>query len=516
MALDVCHGFRSLRGLASWTALCALPMGNASAWSVDELTMPAIAVVSVVDGDSPVDVRNQLRLLIDEGQKAVLAGPSDVLAQMKPDGVHAWPATNTIVLDPGATLGIFGFNAGDDEERRSTLRQWPWGEDVFPVGSVRPRRELHILPGQRHVEFSLVASTPSQVCRQFSRRMADSLFSDVTPSRLQQRAFRREVRRWCQYGNLSVHAAEPPAFTIEPFRGSNELRLSLVAEWALIRSEDRADEAKNSYLFWTKTIGEGAGTGFTRRHGEDAWYDPASGAVHSLMDAAIHSGWGSIEDRDVVTAWPLNSSFPQSGNVHVFRCDSPEAFRPADCPFMPLLRKLYPDDSFDGAVTVSAGESINVGGDAKISRSMDTEGKVALSMTFGLNMMRSESSGRQLEMALTQTRGNGDVRYYRSIWWLPDIGAIQRWIATRGHSGSLAKATPLAGTLNPRHEILWELLLSENGGRRLPYHVVYEAGWNTCVHGTWCADYRKPAHSSLPAKARVGWSDGIVVNLPAR
>lgn len=494
--------------------ILALPFDGAMAFSVQEMIAPAVIVITVDAYDSPAMVKQRLGLMIDRGVRTVLTGPPDVLARMRPDAVNAWPAGNTIVLDPGATLGVSGFESRDDEERKQALRQWPWSDDVFPRRTSRQRRGESLMPVRQHVEFGMLASTPSQLCRQFSRQMAMALFGDTAPSADQQRAFRRETRRWCQYGNLSAHIAEPPAFTIEPFQGSNDILLSLVAEWALIRTEDPTDTSKTSYLLWTKTMGEGAGTGFTRTHGEDAWYEPASGAVRNLMDVAIHSGWGPIENPGVVTAWPLNSSFPLVGNVHIFRCDAPEAFRPVDCPFMPLLRKLYPDDSFDGSVTVSTGESINVGGDAKVSRSMDTEGKVSLAMTFGLNMMRSESSGRQVEMALTQTRGNGDVRFYRSLWWLPDMGAIQRWIETRRHSGSLAKATPLAGTLNPRHEIVWELVLSENGGRRLPYHVVYEAGWNTCVNGTWCTDYRRPADTSLSSKARVGWSDGIVVNLP--
>ncbi|WP_291782138.1 hypothetical protein [Luteibacter sp.] len=364
------------------------------------------------------------------------------------------------------------------------------------------------------VDFKVLVSSPSQVCRDFSRQMATTMYGDRMPGTAQRLAFRREARRWCQYGNLSVHTAEPAQFTIEPFLPANHLRLSLVNEWGLIRTEDRLDAGSVSYLFWTRTMGEGAGTGFARDHGSDAWYDPASGLVHGLMDAAIHSGWGSIEQPGVVTAWPLNSTFPQIGNVHVFRCDGAEAFRPVDCPVRPILRKLFPADAVDGRVQVSSGEDIAVGGDVKVSRSIDTEGKNSVGITFGLNMLRTTTVETQADLSLTHVRSNADTVFYRSTWWLPDVPAIQRWIAARHHAGSLAKATHLAATLNPHHEILWEIPLSGNENRPLPYHVVYEAGWNTCSNGTHCADHRRQTGLNLPTKGRVGWSDGIVINLP--
>lgn len=503
---------RIARGIVA----CLLQCGHAAALSPPPSPEPLDTLIAVGDRDNPDDVRQRVRERIDNGQRTVLVGAPDVLARMQPAFVHAWPHTNTVVLDPGVALGVFGFNAHSADHRREILARWPWSNPLFSDSAGPSRREaVPAEPGRRHVQFGVLAASPAQACRNFSRNMATTLFGMAAPSQRERQAFRREVRRWCQYGNLSLHAAEPAQVTIAPFRHDSDILLSIVAEWALIRNEDSSEPWKTTYMFWTRTMGEGAGMGFTRRHGMDAWYDPASGSVQRLLDAAIHTGWGSIEWPDVVTAWPLNSSFPHVGNVHLFRCDAPVAFRPGDCPVGAMLRKLYPEDSHAGTVTVSAGENISVGGDLGISRTLSADGS-SLDITFGVNLLRMASTATQAVLPLVVTRSNGDTLAYRSTWWRPDIRAIQAWVDARRHTGSLASATPLAGTLNPRHEIVWELPLQGNGGRSLPYHVVYEAGWNTCIHGTHCKAYGPHPAPALPTKARVAWADGIVLRLPTR
>jgi hypothetical protein len=501
---------------APWMVLCALPAWPAHAISVEQIDAPHVILLTVDETDDTASVRRRIRALVDEGHRTALTGTPAALARVQPAFARVWPTTNTIVLDPGVSLGISGFDAEDEGARRHTLQQWPWSHDSLDDPLPLEVRALPTPEGGRHVEFSVMAESPSEVCRGFSRQMAATLFDDSVPTPEQRRAFRREVRRWCQYGNLSAHTAEPPQFTIEPFASTQDLLLTLVSEWALVRSEDPIDGRKASYLFWFKTMGEGAGTGFGRRHGTDAWYDPVTGAIYGLMDVALHSGWGPIEGRDVVTAWPLNSSFPHTGNVHVFRCDAPEAFRPLDCPAALLLRKLFPGDSVDDRVNTSVGESFTIGGDAKISRSAGNDGKAATSFAFGLNMARATTRGTQVDLSLVHARSNADTRFYRSTWFLPDIPAIQRWTEAQNHTGSLAKATGLAATLNPRYEVIWEMPLAGNAGRTLPYHTVYEAGWNVCINGTHCFDYRRPPIAGLPRKARVGWSDSMVINLPSR
>ncbi|UPG89058.1 hypothetical protein L2Y96_16880 [Luteibacter aegosomaticola] len=476
---------------------------------------PVSVVVITVDHTDAVEaVVDYIEALVDSGSRVALTGDPRVIARMRPPFARAWPATNTVVLDASATLGISGIDARDETERDALLQRWPWDHDVLPhAGGTVRRAPDEAVRRRQHVEFSVLATSPSAVCGAFSRNMAAALFGTATPGGATRRAFRREVRRWCQYGTLSSHAAEPAQFTIEPFRHADEVVLNLDTEWALMRNEPTESAENTTYIFWTRTMGEGAGTGFSRRHGSDGWYDPDTRVVRDLLDAAIHSGWGPIEGRDVVTAWPLNSSFPAVGNVHVFRCDAPNAFRPYECPLAPRLRKLYPDDTHDGMVTVSAGEALSVSGDAGVTRTVSTDG-ASTHVTLAMSVGRATSSTTQVAQALVDIRSNADTVSYRSTWWRPDVPAIQQWIDARKHSGSLVKATALASTLNPRHEMVWELPLRGNSARDLPYHVVYEAGWNTCINATHCKDHSRYPMPDLPVKARVGWSDGMVLTLP--
>lgn len=500
----------------TWFVLAMLAITDVSAMAEREVAATSVVLLSIDENDAPVEVADRIVELMDSGTRVALAGAPEVLATARPGFIHAWPGSNTVVLDPGTSLGVSGFNAGSDTQRDEVLRQWAWAGDVLTYASApAPRHDGSTSHGRRHVEFSVLATTPSAVCRSFSTKMAAALFGDAAPTASMKRAFRREVRRWCQYGTLSAHSAEPPQFTIEPFATTDEVRLSLGAEWALIRNEHIAGPGEPTYLFWVRTTGDGAGTGFSRRHGMDGWYDPATRMMTRLLDAAIHSGWGPIESRDVVTAWPLNSSFPAVGNIHAFRCDAPRAFRPYECPFAPMLRRLYPEDSHDGTVTVSLGQSMSFAGEAGLTRTTGTDG-AALHLNLGVSAHRSEALSAQIASSLVDIRSNGDTSSYRSTWWRPDVPAIQRWIDARTHSGSLVKATALASTLNPRHELVWELPLDGNRQRDLSYHVIYEAGWNTCISGTHCKDYRRFPMPAIPAKARVGWSDGIVLRLPAR
>jgi len=503
--------------------LCALAPLPGFALSVDEVSVPSVTILTVEATDTPDVVRGLLDRLVGEGGRIALAGSPDVLARMRPSFVRVWPETNTILLDAATGLGIFGLNSEDDAARKAALSRWPW-DDPLPAARRTPRAAapraaapLAAAPREgRHVDFRVLATSPSSVCRSFSREMLRVLFDGRLPSSEERHDFRREVRRWCQYGTLSLHRAEAPQFTIEPFASSDVPRLTLATEWALIRREDQTQGGTASYLLWAKTLGDGAGTGFTRRDGFHAFLDTSRNELRYLMDVAIHSGWGSIEHRDVVTAWPLNSTFPATGDTHVFRCDAPRAFRPDDCPVSPVLRKLYPQDSSGGNVNVSFGESWAFGGEVKFSRSMDSEGKQGISMTFGFNLMRTEATSAGIDLPLVRVRSSAVNESYRSTWWTPDVPALFQWILARRYHGSLADVTALASTLNPRHEIVWEIPLTGNEGRQLPYHVVYEAGLNTCANGPACTSYQLSYDPTYRAKARVGWSDGMTVSLPYR
>lgn len=281
--------------MRKWLFLSMVPVAGAIARDANDAGGRDVITIAIGDGGSPADIRQRIRQLIDDGQRVVLSGSSGDLALVRPDFARAWPPTNTIVLDPGISLGISGFDAVDEDTRNRMLRRWAWSDDLFSVATRPDRRGIALAAGtRRSVEFSMLATSPAAACRNFTHKMAEALFGQTPPTTSSRRAFRKEARRWCQYGNLSVHAAEGPQYVIEPFRGDDNIVLNLVTEWALMRNEDRVDPAATTYVFWTRTMGEGAGTGFSRRYGSDAWYDPASLAIRDMLDAAIHSGWAPL------------------------------------------------------------------------------------------------------------------------------------------------------------------------------------------------------------------------------
>ncbi|HVI54082.1 MAG TPA: hypothetical protein VM621_03390 [Luteibacter sp.] len=481
----------------------------------DDTSVVGLTILTVDDNDDFVEVELQIEAWLDEGRRVALTGSSSMLGLLKPDRVYAWPTTNTIVLDSADGLGIFGFDATDAAHRLKILSGWVWAErEAVGESVVRDVRSADSPNRSFDLTFDLTASSPSSLCRAFRRKLATTLFSHRLPDVEEKRVFASEMRRWCQYGNLSVRLAEPPQFTIAPFRSTDEPRLSVVAEWGLFRNDDPLDPKGTTFLLWTKTVGEGGGSGFGRRDGTEGYFDAVGGGMRRLLDASIHSGWGPTRNDDVGSAWPVDSSFPRSSKTNLFLCEVPDAPDLPGCPREPRLRSLYPADSIDGVVTVSRAERFIVGGNAQAGVSVDTTGKVTPNMSFSLNIVKATTDVAQSEMQLVQTRTSADSVFYRATRWTPDIPALYRWVNAREHAGSLAQATPLAATLNPQYEIIWELPLRGNEGRKLSYSMIYEAGWNTCFNGPNCATPAQPPDRTLQAKARVGWSDSIKLMMP--
>lgn len=483
---------------------------SAMAMVEDHASVAGVSILTVDDNDDLVEVELKIEGWLDEGRRIALTGTSSMLGVLKPDRVYAWPTTNTIVLDPGAGLGIFGFNALDAARRLQVLKSWPWAahEDVGSPG--RPARSTATTARLYDVTFNLSAPSPSSICRSLRRKLATTMFSDRSPNDGEWLAFDKQLRRLCQYGTLSEHAAALPQFTISPFLATDEPRLNLVAEWALLRNDDPIDPSGTTFFFWAETVGDGAGSGFGRLEGTEGYIDAIAGGVRRLLDASIHSGWGPVKRDNTSSAWPVGSSFPGTEKTMLFLCDLPEGKDFVGCPQRPRLRSLYPADSIDGAVTISQGEQFLVGGTAQIGASPGADPAVS----FNLNIVKGAVNTTQSEMRLLHTHTNADTTFHRTTRWMPDLPAMYRWINARGHNGSLAHATPLAGTLNPKYAIMWELPLRGNEGRHVTYNMIYEAGWNTCFNGPNCASHGQPPDVTLSAKARVGWRDRVTLAIP--
>src|ERR1700749_1400809 len=119
----------TMRVLA-WTVLAAslaacLPI---AAMTRDDVTVAGVTIVTVDDHDDLVEGELAIEAWLDEGKRVALTGPASMLGVLKPDRVYAWPATDTVVLDPAVGLGIFGFNAIDSAHRVQVLKNWAWAE----------------------------------------------------------------------------------------------------------------------------------------------------------------------------------------------------------------------------------------------------------------------------------------------------------------------------------------------------------------------------------------------------
>src|ERR1700754_3029284 len=377
------------------TLVAAAICDPVAAMTQDDVSVAGVTLLTVDDNDDLVEVELKIESWLDEGRRLALTGSSSLLAVLKPHDVYAWPTTNTIVLDPGAGVGIFGFDATDAAQRLAILGGWTWS-DRGEVDDAAPRTVRSAADASRllDVSFDLSAATPSSVCRAFRRKMTTTVFGPRVPASDEFRVFARELRRWCQYGNLSVHTAAPPQFTIAPFLATDEPRLRLVTEWALLRNNDPIDAHGTTFLFWAKTVGEGGGSGFGRRDGTEAYYDARQGGLRRLLDASVHSGWWPIEYAGIVSAWPIDSSFPGRQKTGLFVCDQPDGQELFGCPRRLRLKTLYPADSIDGVVTVSRAERFIVGGSAQAGVSIDTTGKVTPSMSFSRTSSRQPRTPR--------------------------------------------------------------------------------------------------------------------------
>lgn len=493
-----------------WLAMAGL-MGCSAAGAVsrDNDSVPGLPILRVVDGDDSAAIQRAVNRLIDAGSPFALVGDSQIVGEAMKKEMHAWPSTGAWVIDPREGLGVHAIQAEDEQARFDAFAAWmrTKGGDADPT--VRSERARFHFPGKRNVALEFSAGTPGTVCRSFSRQMYDALFGNSLPDTIERRAFNSEVRRWCQYGDLSYYAGSTRAFVIEPFQDTRDALLTLSTEWAFIRSEDHANPLRVSYLMWTKTVGEGAGFGFTHRAGKDGYIDDR-GYVHNLFDVAIHSGWGGLADRRTITAWPLNSTFPGMANTFVYECDGLDSHLRYDCPAQPRVRKLYPQDTHDGAILASKSTKFEVVGNARMSVG---EKSASPKVTFGIDVMYGATHTSQVSMSMARIHTNADTVFHRSTRWIPDLEAIRRWHASYSFGG-LAWATPLASTLNPEYEILWEIPLQGNEGRVIPYYTIYEAGWNTCNGEGKCAGWQRSRDGLLPSKARVAWFDAVMLRFP--
>lgn len=487
------------------------------ALSVDDTTVPSVTLIDVTDADDPAVVQQRLIELMDAGRKTALGGPREVVARMRPDFARAWPDADTVLLDPTMGLGIHGFDASDAETRQAILGSWRWSGDapstVDDTALPRSSRDIPAVPRRRDVDFQIASASPAMICKSMSQRLGKMAFGRTNPLPDHRRELRREMRRYCQYGSLSLHVDAPSQFTIASSWMLNPIVLTVATEWALIRNEDPADASRTSYLFWVKTVGEGDGVGFAKRPGENALLG-IDGSIQGLMDVAIHSGWGHPGADGPAQVLRRRSQVTDGTNLDLFRCGESAATRSVDCPAMAVLKKLYPEDSIDGTVKVSRSESLAIQG--HVLAAGERRGQETAGLTLNLGISRTAGATSSVSLPMVRTTSRGDRAYVWTTRWMPDMQALYRWSEKTRYAGSLADKTPLATSLNPRYEIMWELPLAQNAGRTLPYTVAYEAGAVHCQTLLVCAENERSNGIVPQGGTRVGWMDRIVLRLPKR
>src|SRR6187402_3246763 len=146
------------------TAACCEP---AVAMVQDDTSIAGLVVLTVDDNDDLVEVELKIEAWLDQGRRVALTGAPSMLGVLKPDRVYAWPSTNTVVLDPGAGLGIFGFDAADAAQRLQTLKDWVWVSREHIESRAREVRSVEATNRSYDVSFNVSAASPSTICRAF-------------------------------------------------------------------------------------------------------------------------------------------------------------------------------------------------------------------------------------------------------------------------------------------------------------------------------------------------------------
>lgn len=503
------------KSLASLVLCCLVAASNGAVANTPDRN--DISIIKI-DGDIPAEQQSQsLEQLLAAGKWVVLQGDTDKLAAIRPDWIHLWPETETIVVSMHSGLGIYGMSdmRGLPDE---ALRDAVLGNISPPPMEARtriaatPRPYLSTGPITENINTTIRPTGPVTVCQDFSNAVYRALFKSTTPTPAQRQAVAKEVARWCQYGKLT---ADYPAwgFDVTPFGRTWIPQKSFDIEWALIRNENLLAPERSTYLFWTKTSGEGAGSGFTRNNEDVAfWRD---NVVRNLFDVGMHAGWGTSYPRDGRSwAQPGRGTGPGQhwplADHRLFECDFGPAFT-YSCPKGPRLLRLFPNDSFNNSVSVAVATALALGGTATLSGGADASGP-NVSAALALSATYTETQTATAQVSLTDVQSTATRTYSRSTRWRPNVSAVWDWVkANRLHNGArIGNSTPLAATLNPSYDVLWEIPLRANTGRAFRYTIISEVGVNHCVR-TACSGHKQPPDRNIPPQRRIGWSDSVLL-----
>ncbi|WP_080418446.1 hypothetical protein [Burkholderia ubonensis] len=452
----------------------------------------------------------------------VLKGERDSLLALKPDWLKVWPDSNTIVLTSRMGTRVDGIRDRGVSDARHIVeaierqvRLVKRLESSIPmlvndVNRSRNKRSVTADDATKEVAFSLHPSSPVEVCTDFGNGLVKRAFGRPL-TKEERRVLSYEVSHWCQSGTLSSYQAAIATSAVPRWLYTEQPKLSLLTEWALIRSEDKLVPENSKYLFWVKTIGEGAGTGFTRSLHDTATF--RNNVMYGLLDATIHAGWGNIYPyKENSWSYPVGADNWSSSEPALFGCNFGD--RGSVCPSAASVVRLFPSDTFNNTVNVAQSTAFSINGTFGVKNLANgaADGGAVRGVNATLSISSTESTQKSATVNLTNVHTSSGLPFSRSTRWRPDVPAIWDYLISRGATGDFGSATPTAATINPEYDVLWKIPMRSNQGRLMKFSMIYEAGWNNCVREL-CANMSLPTDPSVAPQARVFWTDSVLVDL---
>lgn len=478
--------------------------------------------VSLIKSRNLSHYKNLVTKSLRNSGTVVLKGERDSLFALKPDWLKVWPESNTIVLTSRMGTSVDGVRDRGVRDARHIVevierqvRLAKRRESSMPmlkndvIGS-RKKRSVATGDTAKEVAFSLHPSSPVETCTDFGNGLVKQGFNRPL-TKEDRRVLSDEVSRWCQSGTLSNYQASIATSAVPHWLYTEQPKLNLMTEWALIRSEDKLVAENSRYLFWVKTIGQGAGTGFGRSLHDTATFK--DNVMYGLLDATIHAGWGnSFPYKENSWSYPVGTENWPSAEPALFGCNFGD--RGSVCPSGASVVHLFPSDTFNNSVNIAKSTAFSINGTLGV-KGLSSEaggGSLVKGLNATLSISKTESTQTSATVNLTSVQTSSGLPFSRSTRWRPDVPAIWDYLISRGVTGDFGSATPTAATINPEYDVLWKIPMRSNRGRTMKFSMIYEAGWNNCVRDL-CANMSLPTDPSVAPQKRVFWTDSVRVDL---
>ncbi|WP_232435505.1 hypothetical protein [Burkholderia ubonensis] len=494
------------------------------------LEIPNKPHIFILDANAVASMdRNYYRQLIEKSLKSsgtvVLAGKREVLLDLKPHWLRMWPDAETVVLTSRMGTRVDGIRGHDIRDLKyivkyiarhvDSARKAESMSSNYQHSSTleRARRSVNSGGFTKSVAFSMRPSSPVETCTDFGNNLLNSKFERPL-TEIEHQALSFEISSWCQSGSISNYQAAKAPYAVPRWEYTDKPMLSLLTEWALIRSEDIVVPNNSKYYLWVKSIGQGAGSGFTRRLQDTAKF--RNNIMYGLLDATIHAGWGrTFADKSSSWTYPLGQDDWSNSDPNLFGCDFGDAG--SACPSSANVVHLFPSDTFNNQVSVSQSTALSIGGAIGVKGiSAESESSSSIGgINASFNVSRTDSVSQSVTVNLTSVQTSSAKAFSRSTRWRPDVPAIWDYLISRSIVGDFGTATPTASTLNPEYDVIWQFPARKNEGKVMKFSLIYEAGWNNCVREV-CAISTPPPDKTIPAQKRVYWSDSILIDLRTR